>query len=60
MSQENKLQSQEHSVKLNIAEIFEIVGLLKEEIKANGGTDDTDPDIVSAYNKLGNCIIDED
>ena len=60
MGQENKLQSQEHSVKLNIAEIFEIVGLLKEEIKANGGTDDTDSDIVSAYNKLGNFIIDED
>ena len=39
-------------VELTIGEIYEIVGCLKDEIKANGGTDYTDDDVVNAFNKL--------
>jgi len=39
-------------VELTIGEIFEIVGHLKDEIKANGGTAYTDDDVVNAFNKL--------
>jgi hypothetical protein len=39
-------------VELTIGEIYEIVGCLKNEIKANGGTDYTDNDVVNAFNKL--------
>ena len=39
-------------VELTIGEIFEIVGHLKDVIKANGGTDYTDDDVVNAFNKL--------
>ena len=39
-------------VELTIGEIFEIVGHLKDVIKANGGTDYTDIDVVNAFNKL--------
>jgi len=40
-------------VELTVGEIFEIVGHLKDEIKANGGTNNTDEDVVSAFMKLG-------
>lgn len=39
-------------VELTIGEVFEIVGHLKDVIKANGGTDYTDKDVVNAFNKL--------
>tara|TARA_A100001515_G_scaffold13444_1_gene10137 strand:+ start:750 stop:914 length:165 start_codon:yes stop_codon:yes gene_type:complete len=39
-------------VELTIGEVFEIVGYLKDVIKANGGTDNTDKDVVNAFNKL--------
>jgi len=39
-------------IELTIGEIFEIVGHLKDEIKANGGTAYTDDDVVNAFNKL--------
>ena len=39
-------------VELTIGEVFEIVGHLKDVIKANGGTDNTDKDVVNAFNKL--------
>tara|TARA_Y100000114_G_scaffold106322_1_gene99599 strand:- start:196 stop:360 length:165 start_codon:yes stop_codon:yes gene_type:complete len=39
-------------VELTMGEVFEIVGHLKDVIKANGGTDYTDNDVVNAFNKL--------
>ena len=55
---ENK-KLKEYKVNLTILEIFEIADLLKKVIdKANGGTDDTDPDIISAYHKM--CNIETD
>jgi hypothetical protein len=39
-------------VELTIGEVFEIVGHLKDVIKANGGTAYTDDDVVNAFNKL--------
>ena len=39
-------------VELTTGEVFEIVGHLKDVIKANGGTDYTNDDVVNAYNKL--------
>jgi hypothetical protein len=35
-------------------EVFEIIGQLKNEIKANGGIQNTDTDIVTAFYKLQN------
>ena len=52
---ENKMSdyyNKKVKVELTIGEIFEIVGHLKDNIKANGGTDYTDDDVVSAFNKL--------
>lgn len=39
-------------VELTVGEIFEIVGHLKDVIKANGGSDNTDEEVVSAFVKL--------
>ena len=43
---------QKVKVELTLGEVFEIVGHLKDVIKANGGTDNTDNDVVNAFNKL--------
>ena len=43
---------QKVKVELTLGEVFEIVGHLKDVIKANGGTDYTDNDVVNAFNKL--------